>query len=83
MHEHETELPPNGHISYFELVQSEVVEDEFMRARAYWKTEDEDHPVSEWQAEVVSGETMMGYWEWVRSLRASLRLSQLAEERAA
>lgn len=80
MRDTDTDIPPNGHMAYFELVQYDVVEDEFMRARGYWKREHEDHPITDWRAEVIAGETMMGYWEWVRAQVAGERLNELAEE---
>jgi hypothetical protein len=27
--------------------------------------EDYDYPFSDWQYEVVNGDTILGYWEWV------------------
>lgn len=24
-----------------------------------------DHPVGDWQAEVMNGDTRLGYWDWV------------------
>ena len=74
-------LPPNGSMSYFELVHEEVCEDEFERARSYWGTENEDFPRSEWKSEVMLDETNMGYWEWVRSSEAAERLNALSDER--
>jgi hypothetical protein len=35
----------------------------------YWK-EHPDHPVLEWKEEVASGETRLGYWEWVVAINS-------------
>ena len=37
-----------------------------LEASDYWDSDD-DHPVSDWQGEVVSGDTLMGYHEWLKS----------------
>ena len=26
-----------------------------------------DHPLSDWQSEVLNGETRLGYWRWVEA----------------
>ena len=33
----------------------------------YWKDQDFDFPISDWQYEVANGETRLGYWEWVHA----------------
>ena len=76
----DTSLPPNGSMSYFELIHSDVTEDEFERPRAYWGNENPDWPRADWKSDVMLDETNMGYWEWVRSNEAAERLNLLSEE---
>lgn len=42
----------------------------------YWGQDDE-HSVSDWQAEISDNETRLGYWDWVEAQREQ---AQEAEE---
>ena len=37
----------------------------------YWKDEDPDFPLSDWQMEVANGDTRSGYWEWAQAKHQS------------
>ncbi len=36
----------------------------------YWNDEDPDYTLSDWNTEVVNGDTRAGYWEWVQAARS-------------
>ncbi len=38
-----------------------------MKKGGYWHDENKTFPVCYWQYEVASGDTLRGYWEWVKS----------------
>lgn len=37
--------------------------------RPYHWDSDKEHPVEDWQAEVASDDTRLGYWDWVFAQR--------------
>ena len=42
--------------------------DERLRSTDYWDSND-NYPMNEWQDAVASGDTLMGYHEWIESLK--------------
>ena len=49
-----------------------------VRGYTYW-SEHPEAPLADWQYEVASGDTRVGYWTWVRSVMQANKVYKKAE----
>ncbi len=62
-----TDYGPNFHPRYWTKAQGyDADELHFIEDRDVW-SEHPDHPRSDWQHEVASGDTNRGYWDYVQA----------------